>query len=299
MYNGILNVYKEAGFTSHDVVAKLRGILKQKKIGHTGTLDPDATGVLLVCLGTATRLCDMLTDKSKEYHAVLLLGVSTDTEDATGKVISTGEVNISESELWGIISGFIGEYDQIPPMYSAIKVDGRKLYEMARKGEEIERKPRRVSIDGIDDVKINLPRAEFSVRCSKGTYIRSLCRDIGQKAGCGGCMEKLVRTRVGRFTLDGALHLSEIEKAVSDGTFGSHVIPVDSLFRELPEVVVSDRNERLVRNGNMFRCGDDGHDGDRVRVYINDDGMKTFAGIYEFDAADCFYRPVKMFLNGE
>ena len=299
MYSGIINVYKEAGFTSHDVVAKLRGILKQKKIGHTGTLDPDATGVLPVCLGTATRLCDMLTDKSKEYHAVLLLGVTTDTEDASGKVIKTGEVNISESGLRDIILDFVGTYDQIPPMYSAIKIDGRKLYEIARKGEEIERKPRRVIIDGIDDIRINLPRAEFTVRCSKGTYIRSLCRDIGQKAGCGGCMEKLVRTRVGQFTVNDALHLAEIEKAVSDRTFGSYVTPVDSMFPDYPKVRAEDRNELLVRNGNMFMPGDHPCDGCRARVYINDKGMEKFAGIYEFDASAGYYRPVKMFLSGE
>ena len=163
MINGIINVYKEAGFTSHDVVAKLRGILKQKKIGHTGTLDPDAVGVLPVCLGNATKLCDMLTDKSKEYEACMLLGMTTDTQDISGTVLEEKEVLVDEVQVKEAILSFIGEYDQIPPMYSAIKVNGQKLYELARQGKEIERKPRRVEIQDIQLKEMALPEVTFLV----------------------------------------------------------------------------------------------------------------------------------------
>ena len=170
--NGVINIYKEKGYTSHDVVAKLRGILHQKKIGHTGTLDPDAEGVLPVCLGRGTRLCDMLTDHEKEYEAVLLLGVVTDTQDTTGTVLHTSPVTVSEEEVKACIQSFIGEQMQIPPMYSALKVGGKKLYELAREGIEVERKPRPVCFHEIEILEMELPRVRIRVRCSKGTYIR-------------------------------------------------------------------------------------------------------------------------------
>ncbi len=193
MYNGILNVYKEKGYTSHDVVALLRGILKQKKIGHTGTLDPLAEGVLPVCLGTGTKLCDMLTDREKEYEAILLLGISTDTQDITGTVLQKKEVNLPEKAVEQAVFSFLGEYNQIPPMYSAIKVEGKKLYELAREGKEIERKARKVGIFSIQILSMDLPKVHIRVSCSKGTYIRTLCHDIGKVLGVGGCMEALVR----------------------------------------------------------------------------------------------------------
>lgn len=191
--NGILNVYKEPGFTSHDVVAKLRGICKQKKIGHTGTLDPEASGVLPVCLGNATKLCDLLTDKDKEYRAVLLLGVETDTQDTTGQILAEKEVNADEEDVRSAILSFVGPYDQIPPMYSALKVNGQKLCDLARKGQVVERKSRRITIHSIEIEDISLPRVTMRVACSRGTYIRTLCHDIGQKLGCGGAMERLER----------------------------------------------------------------------------------------------------------
>ena len=215
MVNGIINIYKEVGFTSHDVVAKLRGIVKQKKIGHTGTLDPDATGVLPVCLGNATKLCDMLTDKSKEYEACMLLGVTTDTQDMSGKVLENKQVSCTQEEAREAVLSFIGEYDQIPPMYSAIKVNGKKLYELARNGIEIERKPRRVEISHIEILECSLPEIHFRVSCSKGTYIRALCADIGDKLGCGAAMKSLIRTRVGTFVIEEAWKLSEVEKMVA------------------------------------------------------------------------------------
>ena len=225
MINGILNIYKEKGYTSHDVVARLRGIVGQKKIGHTGTLDPEAEGVLPVCLGRATKVCDMLTDKDKTYETVLLLGKTTDTQDITGKVLSEHSPDdpglpggaVTEKSAEECISGFIGAYDQIPPMYSALKVGGKKLYELAREGKTVERKSRRVMIRDIRIKEIKLPRIRMEVDCSKGTYIRTLCHDIGGRLGCGGCMEELLRTRVGRFSLEESLKLDEVEQIVRDG----------------------------------------------------------------------------------
>ena len=172
--NGILNIYKEAGFTSHDVVAKLRGIVKQKKIGHTGTLDPDAEGVLPVCLGNATKLCGLLSEKEKTYEAVLLLGQTTDTQDLSGKILSTAPVAVEEEAVREAVLSFLGDYDQVPPMYSALKVNGRKLYELAREGKEVERKARRVRILDVKIHWVRLPEVSFSVTCSSGTYIRTL-----------------------------------------------------------------------------------------------------------------------------
>lgn len=197
--NGIINIYKERGFTSHDVVAKLRGILKQKKIGHTGTLDPEAEGVLPVCLGTGTKLCDFLTDKDKTYETVLLLGQSTDTQDMTGTVLERGEVHVTEEEAEQAVRRFTGPYEQIPPMYSALKVNGRKLCDLAREGKVVERKARTVTIHEIRIQKIALPEIRMSVSCSKGTYIRTLCHDIGEVLGCHGCMKELLRTKSGFF----------------------------------------------------------------------------------------------------
>ena len=202
MVNGILNVYKEKGYTSHDVVAKLRGIVGQKKIGHTGTLDPDAEGVLPVCLGRATKVCDMLTEKDKTYEAVLLLGKETDTQDISGTVLRVGETEgLTQEQVKDCVMSFVGEYDQIPPMYSALKVNGKKLYELAREGKTIERKSRKVEIKEIRILEMALPRVRMEVSCSKGTYIRTLCHDIGEKLGCFGCMESLLSTKVSRFRL--------------------------------------------------------------------------------------------------
>ena len=194
MINGILNIYKEKGYTSHDVVARLRGIVGQKKIGHTGTLDPEAEGVLPVCLGRATKVCDMLTDKDKTYETVLLLGKTTDTQDITGKVLSEHSPDdpglpggaVTEKPAEECISGFIGAYDQIPPMYSALKVGGKKLYELAREGKTVERKSRWVMIRDIRIKEIKLPRIRMEEDCSKGTDIRTLCHDLGGGLGCAG-----------------------------------------------------------------------------------------------------------------
>ena len=298
MINGILNVYKEAGFTSHDVVAKLRGICRQKKIGHTGTLDPEAVGVLPVCLGSGTKLCDMLTDKSKEYEAVLLLGQVTDTQDVTGTVLEEHEVTADEEQAVEAIRSFVGAYEQIPPMYSALKVNGKRLYELARAGKEVERKGRPVEIHSIEILSVSLPEITFRVACSKGTYIRTLCHDIGQKLGCGGTMKSLKRTRVGIFTIDGALKLSQLEELAAQGRLEENVIPVDAMFTELPALTVKDAFARLIENGNAFYPGQAEEnvrtpDGGQVRVY---DRKGRFYGIYAFSEEKERYQPVKMFL---
>ena len=231
--NGIINVYKEQGYTSHDVVAKLRGILHMKKIGHTGTLDPDAVGVLPVCIGRATKLCGMITDWGKAYEAVMLLGTRTDTQDVSGTVLEQKEVNVTEVQIMDTINSFVGEYDQIPPMYSALKHNGKKLYELARQGIEVERKARRINISSIHVNELNLEdkvkTVTFTVECSKGTYIRTLCEDIGNKLGCGACMQSLKRTRVGLFGTDTSYTLSQLQELADNSKIEDVIIAVDNI----------------------------------------------------------------------
>ena len=302
MINGILNIYKEKGYTSHDVVACLRGILHQKKIGHTGTLDPAAEGVLPVCLGKATRLCSMLEDWDKEYRAVLLLGQDTDTEDITGRIIASAPVEVGEQKIREIITSFVGSYQQVPPMYSAKKIGGRKLYELARQGITVEREPCLVEIYGIHIEKMHLPRVTFSVTCSKGTYIRSLCRDIGRKAGCGGCLDALQRTRVGNNTLETAISLDRLEEMAREDRLDEVLIPIDRMFSNLPALSVKEEGEKLLYNGNplgfsLLTCSDDSLDrkpvlGENVRIY---DKEGRFIGVYISDGLKKI-KPVKLFL---
>lgn len=297
--NGIINVYKEKGFTSHDVVAKLRGILHQKKIGHTGTLDPDATGVLPVCLGNATKLCDLLTDKDKTYKAVLKLGMVTDTQDLTGKILEELEVECSTEEMEQVLFSFLGDYKQIPPMYSALKVNGKKLYELAREGKTIERKPRQVKIHDIKILHTNWQEkeVEFEVTCSKGTYIRTLCHDVGEKLGCGGAMKSLVRTRVSRFSIEESLSLAQIEQFAKDGRLEEKIIAIDKFFENNPAVYMKEDADKRIYNGNFFqkrniRTQETGT-GDWIRVY---DSKGIFIGIYKLEEKEDIYKPVKMFL---
>lgn len=308
MINGVINIYKIKGFTSHDVVAKLRGIMRQKKIGHTGTLDPDATGVLPVCLGSATKLCDMLTDKEKEYIAKVQLGVTTDTQDMTGTVLGQREVNVTVQEVTEAIQSFVGTCEQIPPMYSALKVNGKKLYELAREGKEVERKARPVTIHYIEILEMSLPQITIKVGCSKGTYIRTLCHDLGEKLGCGAAMAALERTRSGQFTLDTALTLAELEEKLNSAgdnreeMIQSLVIPSDQMFLECPRLCLLPQWERLIQNGNSFEeknlrkefLENDRKDKSRYRVYV---GENTFMGIYEYQKREKKFNPVKMFLS--
>lgn len=285
MYDGIINVYKEKGFTSHDVVAKMRGILGQRKIGHTGTLDPAAEGVLPVCAGKGTKLCDMLTDHDKTYRAVLLLGTETDTEDTTGTVIGTKDTSgLTESQVREAVLSFIGDYDQVPPMYSALKVDGKKLYELAREGKTVERKARPVKIFDIQIETMDLPEVTMTVSCSKGTYIRTLCHDIGAKLSVGGCMKELLRTKVGRFEIKDSLKLDDLQKLKEEGRLGEVVLPVEEVFKDLPEIrSETEELDKLLKNGNPFRSRavKNVTDGDVFRVYHSDG---TFIGVFRYDA---------------
>ena len=298
MIHGILNIYKEKGYTSHDVVAKLRGITGQRKIGHTGTLDPEAEGVLPVCLGRATKVCDLLTDRDKTYEAVLLLGIRTDTQDVTGTVTDRGDIQgITREMVEQAAKKYVGEYDQIPPMYSALKVNGKKLYELAREGKTIERKARRVRIDELEILEEALPRVRLRVRCSKGTYIRTLCDDIGADLGCYGCMEALLRTSVGPFALEEACRLEDVEAAVKAGELGKMLCPIDRLFAEYPAVQVKKGWEKLAYNGNgLKRSMTDGDreikDGACVRLY---DVGGNFLALYRYHREAEEYTTVKMF----
>lgn len=310
MYNGIINVYKEPGFTSFDVVAKLRGILKQKKIGHTGTLDPDAEGVLVVCLGKATKLCDVLTDKDKTYIATLLLGVSTDTEDISGRILEKKEVSLSEETVLEGIQSFVGSYDQVPPMFSAIKVNGKKLYELARQGQVIERQPRRVTIHEIEVMECKLPRVVLRISCSKGTYIRSLCRDMGNRLGVGGTMEHLIRESVissdtgMRFESGDALTLSKIEALVKEDNLDSVILPIDAMFPNLSRLYVNEMGEKKLQNGNFLYMTDfevntdftedNGvSDGASFLIY---DRNQSFKAIYCYHKKNQVFKADKMFL---
>lgn len=302
MINGIVNIYKEKGYTSHDVVAVLRKVVGQKKIGHTGTLDPDATGVLPVCLGRATKVCELLTDHDKTYEALLLLGKMTDTQDISGEVLEERDPgDLTEEEVRSCIESFIGEYDQIPPMYSALKVNGKKLYELAREGKTVERKSRKVQIHGIRILEMNLPHVRMEVDCSKGTYIRTLCHDIGEKLQVGGCMEELERAKVGRFLKEDAVTLDEVRQKMEQGEGAELFTPLDQIFAELPAVTVTDAKAWMSYNGNdlpeRFLLEKEAWtDGQEVRVY---DSRKNFIGLYQYRAPKKLFHIKKMFLDPE
>ena len=301
MNSGIINVYKEAGYTSFDVVARLRGILKIKKIGHTGTLDPDATGVLPVCVGKATKLCDMLTDKDKVYECVMMLGVETDTYDLSGRILERNSVTASEAEIVAAINSFVGDIMQVPPMYSALKVNGKKLYELAREGKEVERKARPVTVFSIDILNISLPEVSIRIHCSKGTYIRSLCHDVGEKLGCGCAMKSLIRTRVSMFDIADARTLDEIERIVKAGNLDGIMLPVDQAFEGLETVFVIPTDEAIkhavngvpIPSTEVFAESISGfEDGKRYRIYLPDN---RFIGVYSYN--EDIFTLEKMFLE--
>jgi tRNA pseudouridine55 synthase len=305
MISGVINVRKEKGMTSFDVVAIARGIFKQKKIGHTGTLDPDAEGVLPVCLGRATRLVDRLSHGTKTYEAVMLLGVTTDTQDVSGKILASSPVSVTEEEARTAVLSFIGKGKQIPPMYSAIKINGRKLVDLARKGIELERPARDVEFFQITVLNISLPRVTFSVTCSHGTYIRTLCHDIGQKLKTGAAMESLIRTRVEEFSLEDALTLKELQQRKEEEDLNgssvhgySFVQPVDRFFGDLPVLCIPDKLMRTAENGGKLPLtalpeGTIFSDGAEIRAYAPDG---RFVGIYRlagdhFRLLQYFYDP--------
>ena len=291
--NGILNLYKEKGFTSHDCVAKLRGIFRQKKIGHMGTLDPAAEGVLPVALGKATRLIELFSDDRKTYRTVMLLGTVTDTLDLEGKVLETCEVCCDEKDAESAVFSFLGDQMQIPPMYSAIKKDGKKLYELAREGKTIEREPRPIKIFDIHIDRIELPEVEFTVECSKGTYIRSLCDDIGRKLGCGACMKYLERIKVGNFIKKDSYTLDDLEKLAAGERLEEAVLPIDELFPELEKVKTREGSgDKAAHNGNQLEAGLlNVNESPKGRFWLYD-SRDNIIGIYEYKKGKYF--PVKI-----
>ena len=293
MANGIIIIDKPAGWTSMDVCAKLRGMFHEKRVGHAGTLDPMATGVLPVFIGRATRAVEFAADSDKEYIAGLKLGVVTNTQDTTGEVLEERECSVTRTELEAALSRFIGDIEQIPPMYSAIKINGKKLYELARKGREVERKPRPVTIHELE--LLGWPAAwedfQLRVRCSKGTYVRTLCHDIGQTLGCGGCMSSLRRTKAAGFTLEDSVTLEAVQEAVDRGEGESLLLPVDVYFAGLPMLVLKNAEaEKKIRNGAALAARDvpEGE----YRVYGAD---KTFLALGK--AADGRLTTVKSFFQ--
>ena len=251
MASGILIVDKPAGWTSQDVVSKLRGVLREKRVGHGGTLDPMATGVLPVFVGRATRAVEFFEHADKTYEATLRLGVTTDTQDTTGTVLQTQPINVDEAALRAVLPRFTGVQQQVPPMYSAVKIGGKKLYELARAGKEIERKPREITVFSIELLDFSNDSTCLRVHCSKGTYIRTLCHDIGAALGCGGCMAALRRVQAGAYSIEEAVTLDEI---IAHPAPQALLRPVDSLFADLPRLTLTPAQEKCVRNGAAFSC---------------------------------------------
>lgn len=287
--NGIILVDKPQNWTSHDVVAKLRGVLHERRIGHSGTLDPLATGLLVVFVGRATRAIEFAEADSKEYLAGLRLGVSTDTQDITGNIVAESAALPDEAALREALGRFIGDIEQIPPMYSAIKIGGKKLYELARRGESVERAPRKITVSAIDIAGRDGDDYILNISCSKGTYVRTLCSDIGEALGCGACMSSLRRTRAGVFSIDDAHSLADIEAAVREGRLADIILPVDTLFASFPKLTVSQSAAKRLKNGNIIKIS--AEDGE-YKVYSDSDEflllgrvecgkLKTIKSFYE------------------
>ncbi len=272
--NGIILIDKPQDWTSHDVVAKLRGILHERRIGHSGTLDPLATGLLVVFVGRATRAVEFAEADSKEYIAGLRLGLSTDTQDISGNVIAECSDLPDEGAVRRAVNSFIGDIEQIPPMYSAIKIGGKKLYELARKGQSVERAPRKITVSSIEIIGREGGDYLLKIACSKGTYIRTLCNDIGASLGCGACMSSLRRVRAGAFSIEDAHSIDEVENAVNDGRVVDIMLPVDTLFSALPELKVSESAAKRLKTGNIIKIS--AHDCD-YRVY-SESGEFLLAG---------------------
>ncbi len=242
--DGIVNIWKPAGMTSHDVVYRVRRAAGTRRVGHTGTLDPMAEGVLPICIGKATHAVDYVVAAQKTYECTLCLGKTTDTEDSTGTVLSEKPVKVSEEDILKAMKSFEGECDQIPPMYSAVHHEGKRLYDLARQGITVERKPRRVTFYEIRPIEIKIPLVTFSVTCSKGAYIRTLCKDIGEALSSGAHMTALTRTASGRFTAENAVKLSDFEEAPE-----KYILDTALVFSHLPKVEVDEADEKRIRNG--------------------------------------------------
>lgn len=349
--DGIINVYKEKGYTSHDVVARLRGITKEKHIGHTGTLDPAAAGVLPMCLGAVTKACELLTEKGKEYETILLLGIETNTEDATGEIVSSGDVSgITDDMIIEAVKSFEGDISQVPPMFSATRINGQRYYDLARKGVEIEREAKQVHVSSIEiisditrcllsqkeaftpypdtnltkfaeepdpeegrwhwenndirkDENKDIPviRVALRIACEKGTYIRTICADIGRKLGCGGCMERLLRTRSGAFKIEDSHSLAELEEIFAKTSLQeiqNVLLSADTCFMEYPALHCKEKYDSVLLNGNLMRMR---HFKEYIevadpinRVY---DSHNDFKALYEWVEERKLYRPLKVFIS--
>ena len=287
--NGILLIDKQPDWTSNDVVAKLKGILHQRRIGHSGTLDPMATGLLVVFVGRATRAVEFAEGHDKRYIAGLRLGITTDTQDITGRVLEAKDVTVTREELEQALVGFRGEIQQIPPMYSAIKHKGQRLYDIARKGGEVERRPRSITIHDLRVIDGQEGDWLLDVRCSKGTYVRTLCHDLGQALGCGGCMSSLRRVEAGQFSVDNAMTLSQVQQMADAGRAEELLLPVDSLFLQYPRCTATAAQENKIRCGNQVKTSLSGGDyrvfaesGEFLMLGRVEDGiMKTVKSFFE------------------
>lgn len=295
--NGVINIFKEKGYTSHDVVNVIRKKLGRIKTGHTGTLDPEATGVLPICVGKATKLSGYIVDGKKQYRAVVKLGHTTTTQDATGDIIKSLPIKCSENDIKNVVKNFIGENMQIPPMYSAIKINGKKLYELAREGKEIERKKRKIFIYNIQINKfIEKDRFLITVDCSKGTYIRTLCNDIGKALGCGAYMESLVRTKTGNFFIEKAIKLEEIDEILKNKKINEIICPMDEILKGYKKVIVGKNANKFLYNGNkisinFIKNAMDIKINENIIVYDEDN---ILIGIYIF--CETYIKPITMLL---
>jgi tRNA pseudouridine55 synthase len=306
-YEGVLAILKPAGWTSHDVVAKVRRIIRERRIGHTGTLDPQVTGVLPLCIGRATRLVEYIQDLPKQYEATLTLGYSTDTEDSTGEVTERAdEVGISKEQLTDALMSFLGTIKQLPPMYSAVKVDGKRLYELARQGKEVEREARTVHIYGIEPLQFDMdkpyPEVRFQVTCSKGTYIRTLCVDIGRKLGLPAVMSNLVRTRTGPISIGQCFTIEQVEEHIREGSFPSLLIPSDKAIEHIPSIALNEVQTKQCLQGQQISLNDDMAEDvlartnsevePLLRTYASDG---SFIGVFVWSKHMNRLKPVKVF----
>ncbi len=295
--SGVINIYKEKGFTSHDVVNIVRKKLGKIKTGHTGTLDPDAMGVLPICIGKATKLSEHIASSIKEYKAIVKLGKTTTTQDASGDIIEQKDVICSQDDIKNVLKTFKGDIMQTPPMYSAIKINGKKLYELAREGKEIERKQRRITIYDISfDRLIDKETFEITVVCSKGTYIRTLCNDIGKKLGCGAYMDSLLRTKTGDFYIDDAIKLDQIDNILKEHKLKDILIPMETVLSRYKKLVVLKRANKFLYNGNKISFNyikDNNNLKQDEKITVYDEGG-SLVGIY-IVLEDCI-KPLTMLL---
>ena len=297
--NGLINIHKEKGFTSHDVVNIVRKRLKCKA-GHTGTLDPNATGVLPVCLGRATKIADYVMGGDKEYVAEIIFGAATDTQDITGKITSQSNVCVDLSMLNSILPEFIGQINQVPPMYSALKFEGKKLYTYAREGIEVKRKERQITIFGLDILESNLPKsARIRVRCTKGTYIRTLCADIGERLGSFAFMGDLIRTKSGNFCIDNSIKLNQLDEIINDIQTEQYIQSIEKTLEFMPKIYINPNAEKLIINGNKipFSYVKFSNKPDFKQEYLAFNTQGNLAGIYILDTEGTHIKPKTLLLE--